>query len=128
MHIAHYTYLLVVWCCQIMMHVLLANSAPTTQQLLSFVTPHVASKWYEIGVMLLKEKQESRLRQIKTDHGQDVKKCCLEMFDYWKQTHPDANWHHLVAALKSPGVELLLVAADIEKKFDGNEIILYPMF
>ena len=102
----------------------LAHSTPTTQQLLSFVIPRVASKWYEVGVMLLKEEQESQLRQIKSNYGQDVKKCCFEMFDYWKQTHPDDNWYHLLVALKSPGVELNLVAADIEKKFAGNEIKL----
>jgi len=75
--------------------------------------------------MLLKAEQEPQLRQIKSNHGQDVKKCCLEMFDYWRQTHPDADWHHLVAALKSPGLELHLAAADIEKRFAGT--ILYPV-
>ena len=98
----------------------LAHSTPTTQQLLSFVIPHVASRWYEVGVMLLKAEQEKQLRQIRSDFGNDGKKCCLEMFDYWRQTHPEANWHHLVAALKSPGVELHAVAADIEKNFAGN--------
>ena len=75
----------------------LANNAPTTQQLLSFVIPHVARKWYEVGVMLLKAKQESHLLQIESNHGQDAKKCCLEMFKYWRQTHPDDKWCHLVA-------------------------------
>jgi len=103
----------------------LADTTPTTQQLLSFVIPRVASKWYEVGVMLLKEEQESQLLQIESNYGQDVKKCCFEMFRYWKQTHPDTNWYHLVTALKSPGVELHLVAADIEKKFNGNEMTLY---
>ena len=102
----------------------LAHSVPNSQQLLSFVIPQVASKWYEVGVMLLKAEQEQQLRQIKSDHGHDVKKSCLEMFEYWRQTHPEANWYHLVAALKSPGVELQVVAADIEKKFGGIEIML----
>ena len=106
---------------------LLAHSSPTTQQLLSFVIPHVASKWYEVGVMLLKEEQESQLLQIESNYSQDVKKCCFEMFRYWRQTHPNDNWYHVVAALKSPGVELHLVAADIEKKFAGNEIKLYSL-
>ena len=98
----------------------LAHSTPTTQQLLSFVIPHVASKWYEVGVMLLKAEQEEHLQQINSNYDHDVKKCCLEMFKYWRQTHPEANWYHLVAALKSPGVELHVVAADIEKNFAGN--------
>ena len=103
---------------------LLALSTPTSQQLLSFVIPHVASKWYEVGVMLLEKEQESQLVQIKSNHGQDVNKCCFEMFSYWRQTHPDDNWYHLVTVLKSPGVELHHVAADIQKRFAGNEIML----
>jgi len=102
----------------------LAHSIPNTRQLLLFVIPDVATKWYEVGVMLLKPEQEKQLHQIKSNYGNDVKKCCLEMFSYWRQTHPEANWHNLVAALKSPGVELQVVAADIEKKFTGNVIML----
>ena len=99
----------------------LAHSTPTAQQLLSFVIPHVASKWYEVGVMLLKAEQEKQLHQIRSDFGNyGTKRCCSEMFDYWRQTNPEANWYHLVAVLKSPGVELHVVAADIEKKFAGN--------
>jgi len=78
--------------------------------------------------MLLKEEQGSQLRQIKSNRGQDVKKCCFEMFNYWKKTHPDANWYHLLAALKSPGVELHAIATDIEKKFNGNEITVTLYF
>ena len=80
----------------------------------------MASEWYEVGLMLLKAEQEHQLKQIKSNCGDDVKKCCLQMFDYWRQTHPEANWYHLVAALKSSGVELHVVAANIEKNFAGN--------
>ena len=37
-------------------------------------------------------------------------------------THPEATWHQLITALRSPGVNLVAVAFDIEKKFTGNNI------
>jgi len=75
--------------------------------------------------MLLKPEQEKQLIQIKSDYSNDVKKCCFEMFNYWRQTHSEANWYHLVTALKSPGVELPVVAAGIEKKLAGNVLCKY---
>ena len=93
---------------------------PTTKQLLSFVIPTVATRWYELGVMLLQPEQEPKLQQIKLDHGDDARKCCLEMFTYWRQSHPEDNWNNLVTALKSPGVEMDAVAAKLEKMFTGK--------
>ena len=102
----------------------LADETPTAQQLLSFVIPHVAQKWYEIGVMLLAEKQKSQLEHIRYDHCSDIKRCCSEMFDYWRRSHPQCNWCELVEALKSPGVELHAFAEKIENKFAGKLVTI----
>ena len=80
----------------------------------------MAPNWYEIGAMLLEEGQESQLRLIQSDYGSDVRKCCVAMLQYWMDTHPEATWHHLVTALRLPGVELSAIASDIEKKFTGT--------
>ena len=105
------------------MHFCIADKQPTTRQLLSFVIPKVATKWYELGIMLLKPEHETRLQQMKSDHSGDARKCCIEMFTYWRRTHPEDNWNDLVAALKNPGVEMIAVAADIEKMFTGNNFL-----
>ena len=73
--------------------------------------------------MLLEEKQEGHLMLIQATHGSDAKKCCLAMLQYWMATHPEATWHHLVTALRSPGVEMVAVASDIEKNFTGRVFI-----
>jgi len=70
--------------------------------------------------MLLREEQEAQLKSIWSTHGSDVRKCCLAMLQYWMDTQPEATWHHLVTALRSPGVELASVASDIEKNFAGK--------
>ena len=112
----------------VFMYIVVANKPPTTRQLLSFVIPKVATRWYELGVMLLRPEQEPRLQQIKSDHGDNVRKSCLEMFTYWRRSHPDDNWNHLVAALKSPGLEMDAVAADLQKMFTGKLLILWSLF
>ena len=70
--------------------------------------------------MLLQEEQEAHLILIQTTHGSDARKCCLAMLQYWMSTNPEATWHQLVTALRSPGVDLTTVASDIEKNFTGK--------
>ena len=98
----------------------IASTKPSTKKLLSLVIPHVATKWYELGALLLSEEQECKLQEIKANFSSDVNKCCLEMFNYWRQSHAEANWYDLVEALQSPGVELKAVASDIKRKFIGK--------
>ena len=97
----------------------IADSMPSTKQLLPFLGC-MAPNWYELGAMLLDASQESQLKMIQATHGNDAKKCCLAMLQMWMDTHPEATWHHLVTALRSPGVDLATVAADIEGNFTGK--------
>jgi len=101
------------------MHNPIAHSKPSMKKLLPFVV-HMAPNWFELGVMLLKEEQEAQLKTIKSEYGNDVRKCCLAMFEYWMDTHPEATWNHLAVALKSPGVDLTSVASEIEKNFSSQ--------
>ena len=80
----------------------------------------VGDKWYDLGIQLLKPDQVSYLRTIQTDFRNDVKKCCTEMFTYWLRSHPEANWGHLVKALKLPSVELNYLAESIQQRFSGK--------
>ena len=82
--------------------------------------PNVASKWYELGVELLDEEEEFKLKIIESNYDKDVMKCCFEMFRVWLDTNSDANWRQIVEALKSPGVDLSSVAVNLEKKLLGR--------
>ena len=97
----------------------LAHSMPSIRELLPFVT-RLATSWYELGAMLLEVKKAGHLNLIQTTHGSDAKRCCLAMFQYWMNTDPKATWHHLVTALRSPGVEMSAVASEIEGNFKGK--------
>ena len=82
----------------------------------------MAPSWYEVGAVLLEVEQESELELIQANNVNDKKRCCLCMLQYWMRTHPKATWHHLIAALRSPGVDLSVLATEIEENFTGSFI------
>lgn len=83
----------------------------------------MAPNWYEIGAMLLEVEHEPKLRLIQATHSSNIKRCCLDMLQYWMSTDPEATWHHLVTALKSPGVGLAAIASEIEKNILGKNLL-----
>ena len=99
----------------------LVNSVPTKRELLN-VIPRVSSQWYGLGLMLLKEEQESHLDIIRSNHAGDKKNCCKDMFWYWLSTNPGATWQELIKALRSPFIGLPVVAANLEKKLIGTVV------
>ena len=104
----------------ILCHTCLATAKPTKKKLLDHVIPRVTSHWYILGVKLLNEDQESHLDVLKLNHAGDNKMCCMEMFWYWLSTNTRATWKQLIEALRSPAVELPVVAADLEKLLTGK--------
>ena len=75
--------------------------------------PSVATKWYELGALLLNKTSTSILKIIETDSKNDTMTCCRKMFIQWLDTDQLANWDKLIKALKM--VQLYTVASDLEK-------------
>ena len=94
-------------------------SKPSLKRLVPLLTD-IAPNWCELGAILLDEKHEGQLKLIESTHGSNVKKCCSVMLRYWVDKHPEATWHQLVQALRTPGVDLDTVASRIEEKFAGK--------
>lgn len=95
----------------------LASSRPTLKQLQKTgVITSIAPKWYELGVELLDDDQSRQLDIIRANHP-NVTKCCYSMFKYWLDSHPTANWHDLVNALREQGIEEDSVAVMLENNF-----------
>ena len=80
----------------------------------------MAPRWYVLGLNLLNEDQESHLDLIKTNHVSDNMQCCMDMFWYWLETHPEAIWKQLIDSLRSPALELNAIAASIETMCTGK--------
>ena len=61
----------------------LLSSKPTAVLLLKKVVPAIAQEWLQIGVHLGME--VAILKTFKATESQDLKLCCLEMFECWLQ-------------------------------------------
>ena len=96
----------------------LVYSRPSKRNIL-YLAPQVALQWYELGIKLLDEDKDCHLKIIRTNYGNDLRKCCVEMFWYWLDSHPKASWQQLITALRSPGVCLRNVADTLEREFIG---------
>ena len=104
---------------------LIVNSKPTKRKLLDHVIPHVTPHWYDLGIKLLNEEQESQLDIIESNHPDNKKECCKRMFWYWLSTNTDASWQLLIEVLRSPAIELPVVAASIEEMLTGMLFKIY---
>ena len=109
------------------MYLFSVNLRPTNKELLDHVVPNVIPYWYILGLKLLREDQESHLGVIKLNHTGHNQMCCIQMFSYWLSSNTDATWKQLIEALRSPSVDLSVVAAKIEKMLMGivNDLLLY---
>jgi len=63
----------------------------------------VATKWFQLGVILLGDNNTAGLDVINTSHQSDDDRC-NEMFKKWLQIKTDASWSQLVTALEKVGL------------------------
>lgn len=82
------------------------------RDLLIHVIPSVATKWYELGVLLLNDTSTSVLDIIKADSKNDTTACCRNMFNKWLSTDKLASWDKLIKILKM--IQLNTVASNVE--------------
>jgi len=75
-------------------------------------------KWHDLGVELLDDHEVGQLKVIEKNNSIDVQSQCREMFRYWLESHPEANWHVLVNALKE--INKITMATNLEKRFSGK--------
>ena len=93
------------------------SSHPTMKDLNEYVTPLVATKWYDLGLQLLETKYERELDIIEENYKNYVKKCCRQMFSKWLETR-SAGWSQLTQAVKN--IDLNSAANYIEQFIGGG--------
>jgi len=69
-----------------------------------------------------------KLDVIRHNNPVDAEACCTEMFKFWLQEDTAASWTKLVRALRSPAVDQLVLADEIEKKFVTGAYTLFPYY
>jgi len=66
------------------------------------VTPHYASHWKEIGVLIGIPIEE--IQAIELGHPTMPKVCCNEMLMKWLECDAHASWEKVFSAIDSPAV------------------------
>ena len=92
---------------------------PLLRDLHNIVIPKISNDWYEVGIQLFSDSQLPKLDEIRAVYSNDRRGGCVEMLKYWLKITLEPTWDNLIHALRSPGLELLAVANDIEKKVKG---------
>jgi len=85
---------------------------PALKLLNRHVIKGVSSRWHDLGLELLEQEDEQKLRKIKIDNPNDASECCKEMFQFWLEKCSDASWNQLMRALRQ--IELTNLATTIE--------------
>ena len=83
--------------------------------------PSVATRWYELGLVLLDTKYQNELTIIEADIRNDAVTCCRKMFSKWLNTDELASWDKLIKAVRI--VQLNNVASDIEQLLLQGEYV-----
>ena len=88
------------------------------------MVPTVAPKWRDLGIQLLDSEQQKYLNTIHANHPNNVEECCKLMFAKWLDTETNASWNQLIEALKSPSLDLLQLAKEIEQNLLGTSVYI----
>ena len=103
-----------------MLYIVDAKERPTMKQLQNVIRTkdiNVTIQWRNLGLELLDS--DSYLKEIEADHRNNVQACWRAMLEKWLEVKSDANWNHLVTALKN--IEMNTSANAISKLFkSGN--------
>ena len=86
---------------------------PILKDLVIHVISSVATRWYELGLVLLDTEYHNELTIIEADIRNDAVSCCRKMFSKWLNTDELATWDKLIKAVRI--VQLNDVADDIEQ-------------
>ena len=100
---------------------------PILRDLTIHVITSVATRWYNLGLVLLDTKYENELNIIEADIRNDAVTCCRKMFSKWLNTDELASWDKLIKAVRI--VQLNNVANDIEQLLlQGEYVTDLPLY
>ena len=93
----------------------IGHQQPELKYLHRYVRGSVGMKWHDLGIELLDSNDYKKLDIIEAEHPTDLSKCCTKMFNLWLQKQLTASWNQLIEALRQPGIELDVLASNIEQ-------------
>ncbi len=82
-----------------------------------------ASHWVLIGIQLGLEMDV--LNIIKANSSGGVEECLTKALQKWFNRTPNATWNEVIAALRTPALDEIRLAKELEQKFSfGNDVTL----
>ena len=99
-----------------LLFILVGNNRPTIRLLNKLVKQSVSTKWHDLGIELLGDKNLQALDEIEKNYPRDASTCCTKMFQLWLERQPEASWRQLIQALREPNIEMNELAITIEQK------------
>ena len=96
----------------------IGNGRPVLRDLSNFVSPHIGSKWFILGLQLIDQAHTSVLFNMKEYHHKTHEDQCLEMFNHWLATDSKPTWNKVIANLKAPAVNLHNLAQTVDGMLD----------
>ena len=85
--------------CMFMLTVCIGTDKPTSRLFNRYVRDDIASKWEDLGVVLLNNEQQSMLKII-AENKPDVQHRCTELFNHWLSVDVNTSWDKLIKALE----------------------------
>ena len=76
-------------------------------------------KWKEIGVQLLPPEQENEIQNIEAENLSGKVERFQRVLEKWLETDTNATWNKLIEALRCPSVSLIVLADQLEQKFNN---------
>ena len=104
------------WPDYVIMHIsLVSGPKPTLQAMLvDLSVSEVGSDWFVLGIAL--GVPIGKMRSIEVSYLKEgVKRCMVEMLQYWLDTTPAACWQQVSAALEQ--VDLITLASRVKQKY-----------
>ena len=98
---------------------------PALKLLNRHVIKGVSSKWHDLGLELLEQEDEQKLRKIKIDSPNNASECCKEMFQLWLEKCSDASWNQLIQSLRE--IELSSLATKTEAMLISMDDTVNPI-
>ena len=106
-------------------NILIVNDRPTLKDLANFVVPQASARWYNLGVQLFEPRDVGILNSMKIKANKPLDELCTEVLNHWLDTKKSATWSNLIESLKSPSVNLLNVASNVERMLDTRVSYCY---
>ena len=106
------------------MSIFTGSDRPSLKDLFKHVKTCIAPNWFEVGIELLDERLENKLRLLKAEHDKNFGEGCREMLQLWLDSDTNASWDQLIKTLEQPCINEGHLAEKIKQMLKSNGMFI----